>query len=159
MAAFSQRIFGTGGGWAALVLRIPVGIIFIGHGSQKLFGWFDGGGPQGTAEAFASMGLEPGLLMAMLAGSAEFFGGILLVLGFLVRAAGLVLAVAMLVAIFAAHFENGLFLQNNGYEYALTLFAVSVSLLLSGAGRISVDEVVGGPARGGAAHAHAGGAA
>lgn len=147
MASLSRRVLGTDAGWAALVLRVPVGIIFMGHGSQKLFGWFGGGGPQGTAEGFASMGLEPGYVMGMLAGSAEFFGGILLVLGFLVRPAGAVLAVTMLVAIFAVHFENGLFLQNNGYEYALTLFAVSIALLLSGAGRLSVDEVVGGPAR------------
>ncbi len=158
MAVFSQRLFGTDAGWAPLVLRVPTGIVFMAHGSQKLFGWFGGGGPQGTAEGFAGMGLEPGLLMALLAGSAEFFGGMLLVLGFLVRPAGLVLAVTMLVAIFAAHFENGLFLSNGGYEYALTLFAVSVSLLLSGAGRISVDEVVGGP-RGSTAPAHAGRAA
>lgn len=156
MAGLSRRVFGTDAGWAALVLRVPVGIIFMGHGSQKLFGWFGGGGPQGTAEGFSGMGLEPGLLMAVLAGSAEFFGGMLLVLGFLVRPAGVVLAITMLVAIFAAHFENGLFLSDGGYEYALTLFAVSVSLLLSGAGRISVDEVVGGtagtapPARAGA---------
>jgi putative oxidoreductase len=146
MARLSRRVFGTDAGWAALVLRVPVGIIFMGHGSQKLFGWFGGGGPEGTAEAFASMGLEPGLPMALLGGSAEFFGGMLLVLGFLVRPAGLVLAVTMLVAIFAAHIENGLFLANNGYEYALTLFTISVSLLFSGAGRISVDEVLGGPA-------------
>lgn len=150
MAALSHRLFGTSAGWAPLVLRIPAGIIFMAHGSQKLFGWFGGGGPAGTAEAFASMGLAPGYPMALLAGSAEFFGGLMLFIGLLVRPAGAVLAVTMLVAIFAAHFDAGLFLSEGGYEYALTLFAVSVSLLLSGAGRASVDEMLSRNGRRGA---------
>src|SRR5690606_10051459 len=87
-----------------------------------------------------SLGLEPGYLMALLAGAAEFLGGVLLIAGFLVRPAGAVLAFTMGVAIFAAHFANGLFLSNGGYEYGLALLAVSVSLLISGGGRASADE-------------------
>ena len=142
MATFPERVFGSEAGWGPTVLRIPAGIIFMAHGAQKLFGWFGGGGPEGTAEAFASMGLTPGYLMALLAGSAEFFGGLALVLGLLVRPAGAVLAVTMVVAIFAAHAGKGLFVMNGGWEYALTLLAVSASLVLTGAGRASLDGLL-----------------
>jgi putative oxidoreductase len=90
----------------------------------------------------ASIGLEPGYFMALMAGGAEFFGGLFLLLGLLTRATGLVLAGTMIVAIFAVHFENGLFMSNNGYEFALALFAVSVSIAVSGAGRLSLDSLL-----------------
>lgn len=134
------NILDTRAGWGPLALRIPAGIVFAAHGAQKLFGWFGGGGLEGTAQWMASIGLEPGTLMALLAGGAEFFGGLALILGVLVRPAALTLAVTMVVAIFAVHFQNGLFSANNGYEFALTLLAISVALLISGAGRLSVDQ-------------------
>jgi putative oxidoreductase len=90
----------------------------------------------------ASIGLEPGYLMALLAGSAEFFGGVFLLLGLLTRPTALVLAVTMLVAILSVHIGNGLFMSNNGYEFGLALLAGSVALLLSGAGRLSLDAAV-----------------
>jgi putative oxidoreductase len=90
----------------------------------------------------ASIGLNPGFLMAALAGGAEFFGGVALLIGLLVRPAAVLLVITMIVAIFSVHFANGLFMSNNGYEYALTLLAVSLSLAISGAGRASVDEVL-----------------
>ena len=91
------------GGMAALILRVPVGLILAAHGAQKLFGWFGGYGLEGTAQWLASIGLAPGTLMALLAGGAEFFGGLALVLGLLTRPAALVSAFTMLVAIFAVH--------------------------------------------------------
>lgn len=118
----------------------------MAHGAQKLFGWFGGYGLQGTGQWMDSIGLAPGFLMALLAGSGEFFGGLALIIGLLVRPAALVLAVAMAVAIFSVHISNGLFMANNGYEFALTLLAISLSLLISGAGRGSLDRVI---ARGG----------
>ena len=87
-----QRLLATGNGSAALVLRVPVGIIFAAHGAQKLFGWFGGHGLEGTGQFFASIGLAPGYLMALLAGAAEFFGGLALIVGLLVRPAGAALA-------------------------------------------------------------------
>lgn len=135
-----QQITQTSAGWDALVLRVPVGIIFAAHGAQKLFGWFGGYGLEGTGAWMDSIGLSPGVLMAFLAGAAEFFGGLALILGFLTRPAAAALAVAMLVAIFSVHFENGLFMSNNGYEFGLALLAASVSLLFSGAGKISLDR-------------------
>ncbi len=129
-------------GFAALALRVPVGVILAAHGAQKLFGWFGGYGLQGTGQWMASIGLEPGVLMAFLAGSVEFFGGLALVLGVLTRPAAAVGAVTMLVAIFSAHIGNGLFLSNNGYEYALALFAATLALTLQGAGRYAIDNAI-----------------
>lgn len=139
-----HRLMATGNGAGALALRIPVGIIFAAHGAQKLFGWFGGYGLEGTGQFFGSMGLNPGYLMALLAGAAEFFGGLALIVGVLVRPAAAALAFAMLVAIFAVHLSKGFFLDKGGYEYALALFAASLSLLFSGAGRFSVDRALTG---------------
>ena len=135
-----QRMLSTDNGAGALALRIPVGIIFAAHGAQKLFGWFGGYGLEGTGQFFGSIGLTPGYLMALLAGLVEFFGGLALVLGVLVRPAAAALAGAMLIAVFAAHWSKGFFASNGGYEYALALLAASVALVLSGAGRFSVDR-------------------
>ncbi|MEX0605550.1 MAG: DoxX family protein [Marinobacter sp.] len=137
-----NRVITTNPSWSALALRIPVGIIFAAHGAQKLFGWFGGYGLEGTAQWLDSIGLSPGYLMALLAGGAEFFGGLALIIGLLVRPAGAILAFAMLIAIVSVHIGNGLFMSNNGYEFGLALLAVSVSLMFSGAGRGSVDALL-----------------
>ncbi|MDW7747516.1 DoxX family protein [Halomonas sp.] len=139
---FTQALFHSRGGVAALVLRVPVGLILAAHGAQKLFGWFGGYGLEGTGQWLASIGLAPGTLMALLAGGAEFFGGLALVLGLLARPAALVSAFTMLVAIFAVHIGNGLFMANNGYEYALTLFAATAALAIQGAGRFALDNLL-----------------
>ncbi len=139
---FLNKLISTDAGWGALALRIPVGIIFAAHGAQKLFGWFGGYGLEGTGQWMDSIGLSPGYLMALLAGGTEFFGGLALIIGLLVRPASAVLAFAMLVAIFSVHIGNGLFMSNNGYEFGLALLAVSVSLVFSGAGRASIDRAI-----------------
>jgi putative oxidoreductase len=136
------QLFSAVGGWQATVLRVPVGLIFIAHGAQKLFGWFGGYGLTGTGQWLESVGISPGYTMALLAGGAEFFGGLALLLGLLVRPSALVLAFTMAVAVFGVHAQNGLFMSNNGYEYALTLLVASVSLAISGAGRLSLDAVL-----------------
>lgn len=142
MKALIQKLAQSNAGFGALALRVPVGIIFMAHGSQKLFGWFGGYGLEGTGQWMASIGLGPGVLMAFLAGSAEFFGGLFILLGLLTRPAAASLAITMLVAIFAVHFENGLFMSNNGYEFGLALLAASVSLAFSGAGKAAIDETI-----------------
>jgi len=147
--ALINRLLSTDDGYGALALRVPVGIIFAAHGAQKLFGWFGGYGLEGTGQFFGSVGLNPGYLMALLAGAAEFFGGLALVFGLLVRPAAAALAFAMLVAIFAVHAGKGFFMSNNGYEYALALFAASVSLLFSGGGRFSADAALSARSHGG----------
>jgi putative oxidoreductase len=140
--SFFKRLLATDTSYGALALRVSVGIIFIAHGAQKLFGWFGGYGLEGTGQFFGSIGLNPGYLMALLAGAAEFFGGLALVFGLLVRPAAAALAFTMLIAIFAVHFSKGFFLDKGGYEYALALFAASVSLLLTGGGRLSADAAL-----------------
>ncbi|MBS0326275.1 MAG: DoxX family protein [Proteobacteria bacterium] len=139
-----NRVLATDNGAGALALRIPVGIIFAAHGAQKLFGWFGGYGLDGTGQFFGSVGLNPGYLMALLAGLVEIFGGLALVAGVLVRPAAAALSLAMLIAVFAVHWSKGFFAASGGYEYALALFAASLSLLFSGAGRFSVDRAIAG---------------
>jgi putative oxidoreductase len=140
--SFIKTLITSNAGFAALALRIPAAVIFIAHGAQKLFGSFGGYGLEGTGQWMASIGLEPGYQLALLAGSAEFFGGIALLIGLLVRPSALVLSITMLVAIFSVHFTNGLFMTGNGYEFALALLAISVSLMFSGAGKLSLDNVL-----------------
>ncbi|WGL17878.1 DoxX family protein [Microbulbifer bruguierae] len=135
-----NKVLNSNAGVGAFALRVPVGIILAAHGAQKLFGWFGGYGLEGTGQWMASIGLEPGYLMALLAGSAEFFGGLALVLGLLTRPAAAVSAVTMLVAIFTAHISNGFFMSNNGYEYALALFAATLALAIQGGGAYAVDN-------------------
>ena len=125
-----------------LLLRVPVGLIFAAHGAQKLFGWFGGYGLNATAGWMESIGLTPGLPLALLAGSAEFFGGLLLLLGLFTRPAALALAVTMLVAIFSVHRQNGFFMSNNGYEFALALLATTIALAASGAGKLALDSFI-----------------
>jgi putative oxidoreductase len=134
-----KNIVDTNAGFSTLALRIPTAIIFMAHGSQKLFGWFGGYGLAGTGQC-----LSPGYLMALLSGSAEFFGGLALLIGLLVRPAAAVLAFTMVIAIFSTHIGNGLFMANNGYEFALALLAVTISLVVSGAGEVSVDRRLAG---------------
>jgi putative oxidoreductase len=137
---FLTRVLATNDSLSGLALRIPAGIIFAAHGAQKLFGSFGGHGLAGTGQWMASIGLEPGYLMALAAGGAEFFGGLALLLGLLTRPAALALAVTMLVAIFAVHLPHGLFMSNNGYEFGLALLAISVALVFNGGGKLSLDR-------------------
>ena len=137
-----NKILTSEAGVAALILRVPVGLILAAHGAQKLFGWFGGNGLAGTAGWLSSMGMVPGLLMAILAGSAEFFGGLALVLGLLTRPAALVAAFTMLVAIFSVHISNGLFAADGGYEYALTLMVALLALAVQGGGYLSIDKAL-----------------
>jgi len=125
-----------------LPLRLIAGVIFSAHGGQKLFAWFGGYGLEGTGQWMESIGLAPGYFMALIAGSAEFFGGLLLIVGFLTRPTGFVLAITMVIAIFSFHIDNGMFMATDGYEFALALFAISVSLMFSGAGKLSIDSAV-----------------
>ena len=140
--ALIQRVLTTDNSLSGLLMRISAGVIFAAHGAQKLFGSFGGGGLEGTAQWMASIGLQPGYLMALAAGSAEFFGGIALLLGLLTRPAAFVLAMTMLVAVITVHLPNGLFLSNNGYEFGLALLAITGALVLNGGGKLSLDRML-----------------
>ena len=142
MKSLINKITTTATGLDTLPLRAGAGVIFAAHGAQKLFGWFGGYGLEGTGGWMASIGIEPGVLMAALAGGAEFFGGLFLIVGLLVRPAAVVLAITMVVAIAAVHLQNGLFMSNNGYEFGLALLVISVGLAIRGAGSISLDRLL-----------------
>ncbi|MHC8387596.1 DoxX family protein [Pseudomonas sp. MDT2-39-1] len=142
MSTLINKVLFTRAGYGLTVLRIFVGIIFAAHGAQKLFGMFGGYGIAGTAQYMESLGLAPGHLMAILSGGTEFFGGLALIIGLLVRPAALGLAFLSLVAIFTVHISHGLFMSNNGYEFALALLGGSIAVLIEGAGKLSVDRAI-----------------
>jgi len=137
-----QRVLATHDSLSGLALRVPVGTLLAAHGAQKLFGSFGGYGLEGTGQWMASIGLTPGYLMALLAGSAEFFGGLALLLGLLTRPAAVVSAFTMIVAILSVHIGNGLFMSNNGYEFGLALLAITTALAIQGGGACSLDRVL-----------------
>jgi putative oxidoreductase len=142
MKTFINTLIVTKMGLDTLPVRVGAGVIFTAHGSQKLFGWFGGYGLEGTAGWMESIGLAPGILMAAAAGGAEFFGGLLLIAGLLVRPTAFILAITMLVAIITVHLQNGLFMSNNGYEFGLALLVISMGLAVRGAGSLSVDSLL-----------------
>ncbi|KJK56754.1 DoxX family protein [Saccharothrix sp. ST-888] len=125
-----------------LALRAAVGGVLIAHGTQKLFGWFGGGGLEGTAKAMEHMGFEPGRRSALAAGLGEAGGGALLVAGLATPAAGSIVAGTMAGAI-SVHAPGGFFTTAGGYEYPALLGACGLALGLSGAGRYSLDHATG----------------
>ncbi len=140
MNTLFTTLLSTRAGLGITLLRVVTGLTFAAHGSQKLFGWFGGYGLEGVGQWMESIGLTPGYQLALLSGSAEFFGGLALVIGLLVRPAAAALGVTMLVAIFSVHLANGFFMSANGYEYALVLLAISLALVIEGAGKLSLDQ-------------------
>jgi putative oxidoreductase len=128
---------------AVLVLRVVVGGLFIGHGSQKLFGWFGGHGPKGTASFFENLGLRPALPFALLAGTSELVGGLLLGFGLFVPVAALLLVAVMTTATAAVHWRNGLWVTAGGFEYPLVLGSVAFAVAAIGPGSISLDDAFG----------------
>ncbi|AZD17150.1 DoxX family protein [Pseudomonas chlororaphis] len=142
MSTLIKTVLSTRAGYGLTVLRVFVGIIFAAHGAQKLFGLFGGYGLAGTAQWMESIGLAPGHLMAPLAGGTEFFGGLALIIGLLARPAALGLSFTLLVAIFSVHISNGLFMANNGYEFALALLGGTIAVLIEGAGKLSLDAAI-----------------
>jgi putative oxidoreductase len=125
--------------FAALPLRFVLGVIFVVHGAQKLFGWFGGSGLEATAGFMASQGLVPGMLFAVVAVVLEFFGGLALLAGLLTRWVALLLAIEMLVALVTVHLPKGFFAGQGGIEFPLVLIAGCVTLVCTGAQRYAVD--------------------
>jgi Predicted membrane protein len=128
------------------VLRVAVGVVFVAHGAQKLFGVWGGAGPSGTAAFLAQLGLTPAMPLALLAGLVELAGGLMLILGALTLIAALALAIDMGVATYKVHLANGFFLnwnltpnQGHGYEFGLVLIGALVALMLTGPGALSID--------------------
>ncbi|MBY0095689.1 DoxX family protein [Mesobacillus maritimus] len=125
-----------------LIIRLVIGILFIGHGAQKLFGWFGGHGLQGTGGWFDSIGIKPGVTMALVAGLVELVGGVMFAAGLLTPLAAIMIAGTMIISIVKVHGSNGLWAQANGYEYNLTLLAVAIGIACIGPGKYALDSVL-----------------
>ncbi|MDM5336286.1 DoxX family protein [Fictibacillus enclensis] len=124
-----------------LIIRIVVGLLFVGHGAQKLFGWFGGHGLKGTAGWLESIGVKPGYTMAVFAAIAEFGGGLLFAAGLVTWLGAAAIIVTMLFAIVKVHGANGLWSTAGGYEYNLVLIAVALGVAFTGAGAYSLDAL------------------
>ncbi len=122
-----------------LLLRVAVGGFFVGHGTQKLFGWYGGNGLDATAESFEQLGLRPGKAHAVAAGAAEAGGGALLVAGLATPLAASVLTATMITAIETVHAKNGPWLSKGGYEYNVVLIGAVLALVEVGPGALSLD--------------------
>ena len=131
-----------------LLLRLAVGGFFVGHGTQKLFGWFGGHGLEGTGMFFENIGLRPGKRHALAAGAAEAGGGALLVLGAATPLAASVLTATMLTAINRVHLSKGPWAADGGYEYNVVLIAAALALAETGPGSPSIDAARGSEAYG-----------
>jgi putative oxidoreductase len=128
---------------ALLILRLVVGALFVGHGTQKLFGWFEGGGVDRTGQMRDRLGYRPGRRLAVLGGLVEAGGGVLVGFGFL-TALGAALLIGMMVsAALSVHAPNGVWASNGGFELPLVNGAVATLLAIAGPGAYSVDGAIG----------------
>lgn len=126
--------------YSILLLRFALGVIFIAHGSQKLLGWFGGFGFDATLQFFQqALGIPPAL--GVLAILAEFFGGLMVLLGVFARLGAAAIAIDMAVALFMVHLSQGFFIAGDkvGFEYVFALLMMALYLAVNGAGSLSLD--------------------
>jgi putative oxidoreductase len=142
-----DTVLATYPSWSHLVVRVALGLVFVAHGAQKVFGWFGGPGLRGTITAFKGLGVPAPA--AALAAFIEFFGGVALIIGLLARPAAVGIIVIMLVAIAKVHAPHGFFInwqgtpgKGHGYEFNLALIAMALSILIGGAGVLSIDRAI-----------------
>jgi len=143
-----KTLFQTEERWAPVILRIMLALVIFPHGAQKLLGWYGGFGYEGTMGFFTQqMGLP--WVIAFLVVIGEFFGPLALAVGFMTRFAAASLAIIMIGAIATVHWPVGFFMNwsgqqaGEGFEYHLLVIGMGLSLLISGAGKWSVDQVIG----------------
>lgn len=126
-----------------LLARLTIGLLFVGHGVQKLFGWFGGGGPEQTGQFFEQVGLRPGRRNALAAGAAEAGGGLLFALGAATPLGAAAVSGSMITAVKTVHWEKGIWSSGGGYEYNLVLLATVFGLTENGPGTWSIDGALG----------------
>ena len=147
-----RKLVATDNDAGTALLRLVLGVIFFAHGAQKMLGWFGGYGFTGTMGFFTNVMHIPALF-AFLAIAAEFFGGLGLILGFLTRIAALGIFTNMAVAIALVHHQFGFFMnwtgaqKGEGYEYHLLVLALTVFLMIHGAGAASIDRLLSAPSK------------
>jgi putative oxidoreductase len=126
-----------------LLARATIGGLFVGHGTQKLFGWFGGTGLDGTTTMMDNLELRPGRRNALAVSAVETLGGGLLAIGALTPVAASMITGSMVTAIRKVHYPKGLWNTGGGYEYNLALIAASAALVETGPGAPSVDRALG----------------
>ena len=144
MGSLFRRVTQTNDQAVFLVLRILLGIVIFAHGAQKMLGWFGGRGPAATIAFFAKVHHLP-VELAVLPIIAEFFGPLCLFAGFLTRIAAFAIAVDMVVAVFLQHLKFGFFMSGKGgvgFEYHILAVAITIALMMMGAGRWSIDRLI-----------------
>jgi putative oxidoreductase len=127
---------------AFLIVRLILGLGFVVHGTQKLFGWFGGSGMAGTGGAFEGLGFRPGTAFALMAGLGETIGGLLTVLGLGGALGPVLIIIVMLVAIGSVHWSKGYFATNGGWELNAANIAVSLAIAFAGNGTYSLDNAL-----------------
>jgi putative oxidoreductase len=142
-----KALFQTDDTWSILILRVMLGVVMFPHGAQKLLGWFGGFGFSGTLGFFTDkMGIP--WIIAFLVIIGESFGAVGLIIGFLTRVSAFGIGCIMIGAIWLVHWPNGFFMNwfgkqtGEGFEYHLLVLAMSVALMIAGAGKWSVDEII-----------------
>jgi putative oxidoreductase len=142
-----RKLLATDNDASTTILRLVLGVIFFAHGAQKMLGWFGGYGFAGTMGFFTGVMHIPAPF-AFLAIAAEFFGGLGLIFGLLTRVAAFGILSNMVVAVAMVHHQFGLFMnwtgaqKGEGYEYHLLVLAITVALMVRGAGAASVDRLL-----------------
>ncbi|MEN6371532.1 MAG: DoxX family protein [Armatimonadota bacterium] len=124
--------------WAPFVIRLVLGIIFMAHGAQKLFGLFGGGGISGTTQFMQSLSIPLPAFSAWIVALVEFLGGLFLVIGLFTRIVSVLIIIDMVVAVALIHGRKGFFAGGGGFEYNLALIAMALSLVLSGPGAFAL---------------------
>jgi putative oxidoreductase len=126
-----------------LVLRLVLGLILVGHGAQKLFGWWGGSGMTGWTGAMTRMRIRPAVPWAWMSALAEFVGGLLVAIGFLNPLGSFAIAGSMLVAIALVHWPKGFWTTKGGYEFNLLIIAAAAAVAIAGPGAFSLDSALG----------------
>ena len=147
MQELMDLVFGTYPSWSRLVVRLILGVIFFAHGAQKVFGWFGGRGLSQTIAGFRQMNIPAAATVT--ASCIECFGGLAMIVGLLARPVALALIAVMLVAIKKVHARHGFFLnwslaqdKGHGFEFNLALIAMALSIVIGGAGILSIDWLI-----------------
>lgn len=130
--------------WATVPIRLVLGAIMFAHGAQKVFGLWGGRGFTAWTNGEAPLNLRPSYAWLGAAALVELIGGAMIFVGFQTRIAAFLICCNMAVAIAGIHWPAGFFLSNGGYEFALAVFAMSLSLLIIGGGNASIDASMGG---------------
>ena len=142
-----KALFQTDDAWSSFLLRITLGCVMFPHGAQKLLGWYGGGGFSGTMGFFTEQMGMPALI-AFLIIIGESFGSVGLLIGFFTRFTAASLGIIMVGAIGLVHLPNGFFMNwsgqqaGEGYEYHLLVIGMCLALMITGAGRWSVDGAI-----------------